>query len=231
MFTLEKLKEQGEDRFAHLVTFRNTSGFNGRKTRLSLPTRFNRIKSYDKHPRISFDEDILTVKFKYKPTDESFRFFNNLSEEARGNKGLRGFFKKSDEKFKLQVFPKGDLDGCLMIWNGIKLRKVKSKFVDDDTDMNLIETVLEFSFTKTDYTYLSKAAETSNEHIEHSMKVFNDYIEKVRNDDNRLRLTCKDENYGWTAVVPETILEGLKESNEEICETNESKEGKDQSTN
>lgn len=230
MLDLEKLQNQSE-RFAHLVTFKNTNGFNGRSTRLSLPNRFSKINRYDSHPRITFDENTLTIKFRYIPNDNSFKLFNELAIEARGNKGLRGFFKKSDEKFKLQVFPKGDLDGCLMIWDGIKLKKVKSKFVDDDTDTNLIETVLEFSFTKTDYTYLSKAAEASNEHIERSMEVFNEYIEKVHNDDNRLRRTCKDENYGWAPIVPETILEQFKDCNEKICETNESEESENKSTN
>ena len=71
MLTLEKLQKQDSDRFAHLVTFKNTQGFNGKNIRINLPSRFNDIRYMDKHPSIKFDEDMLTIKFQYTPNDKT----------------------------------------------------------------------------------------------------------------------------------------------------------------
>lgn len=234
MNTLEKLQKLGSDRFAHLVTFRNTRGFNGRNIRIDLPSRFNNIQYMDKHPSIKFDEDMLTIKFQYTPSDKTFVYLSTLSMEAKKNKGIKSIFKRSGEKFKLQVFPKGYLDGCLMIWHGIKLKKVQSKFIDD----NVLETELIFSFRKTEYTYLSKAMQSSNEQIEHSMKIFNeyidDYIENLQKDNKEIRENDNLEGIPIELQVnnstPSEITKILTEQNEEICETNKCKEGEDKST-
>jgi len=229
MFTLEKLQKQDSDRFAHLVTFKNTRGFNGRDIRINLPSRFNNIRYMDKHPSIKFDEDMLTIKFQYTPSDKTFVYLSALSMEAKKNKGIKSIFKRSGENFKLQVFPKGYLDGCLMIWHGIKLKKVQSKFIDD----NVLETELIFSFRKTEYTYLSKAMQSSNEKIERSMKIFNDYIENLKKDNKKIR---ENDNLEWIPIesqvsnsVPSEIMKNLTEQNEEICETDQSEKSEDKS--
>ena len=230
MITLEKLQKLNSERFAHLVTFGNTRGFNGRNIRINLPSRFNNIQYMDKHPSIKFDEDMLTIKFQYTPSDKTFVYLSTFSMEAKKNKGIKSIFKRSSEKFKLQVFPKGDLDGCLMIWHGIKLKKVQSKFIDD----NVLETELIFSFRKTEYTYLSKAMQSSNEQIEHSMKVFNDYIENLQKDNKKIR---ENDNLEWIPIesqvsnsVPSEIMKNLTEQNEEICETDQSEKSENKST-
>lgn len=230
MLTLEKLQKQDSDRFAHLVTFKNTQGFNGKNIRISLPSRFNDIRYMDKHPSIKFDEDMLTIKFQYTPNDKTFVYLSALSMEAKKNKGIKSIFKRSSEKFKLQVFPKGYLDGCLMIWHGIKLKKVQSKFIDD----NVLETELIFSFRKTEYTYLSKAMQSSNKKIEYSMKIFNDYIENLQKDNKEIR---ENDSLEWMPVkpqvnnsVPSEIMKILTEQNEEICETDQSEESENKST-
>jgi hypothetical protein len=184
----------------------------------------------DKHPSIKFDEDMLTIKFQYTPSDKTFVYLSALSMEAKKNKGIKSIFKRSGENFKLQVFPKGYLDGCLMIWHGIKLKKVQSKFIDD----NVLETELIFSFRKTEYTYLSKAMQSSNEKIERSMKIFNDYIENLKKDNKKIR---ENDNLEWIPIesqvsnsVPSEIMKNLTEQNEEICETDQSEKSENKST-
>ena len=46
-------KNEINERFAHLVTYKNTKGFNNKTSRLILPSSFNKILLYDENPRIS----------------------------------------------------------------------------------------------------------------------------------------------------------------------------------
>lgn len=185
MFDLEKLQKNPQEtgeKFAHLVTFKNTYGFNGKKTRLSLPKRFaKKIASFHSDAKIQFNEKTITLTFVYKPMEDPFKIINEFSQEINENNKFFNRFKRSNEIIRLQIFPKADLDGSLVSWYNVKLKGITNKFVETDRD-NLIETTLTFSFSKVDFKYSSPASYTSRDSIEHSRQVYEEFINQNVND-------------------------------------------------
>ena len=185
MFNLEKLQENPQEtgeKFAHLVTFKNTYGFNGKKTRLSLPRRFaKKIALFNSNAKIQFNEKTITLTFVYRPMEDPFKIINEFSQEIKENNKFFKRFKRSNEIIRLQIFPKADLDGSLVSWNNVKLKGITNSFVETDRD-NLIETTLTFSFNKVDFKYSSPASYASREAIEHSRQVYEDFINQNIND-------------------------------------------------
>jgi hypothetical protein len=263
MFDLEKLQENPQEageKFAHLVTFKNTYGFNGRKTRLSLPRRFaKKIVAFNSNAKIKFNEKEITLPFLYKPLEDPFRIINEFSQEIKENKKFFKRFKPSNETIRLQIFPKADLDGSLISWYNVKLKGIENSFVETERN-NLIETTFTFSFSKIDFKYSSPASYESKESIEHSRKIFENFISNnISNDeleskwekqrelmDNEIgKSACYNSRLAKQAIIGEEldqyelinvndILTKLHTTSisidEEICETNESEKSKDKPT-
>lgn len=262
MFDLEKLQENPQEtgeKFAHLVTFKNTYGFNGKKTRLSLPKRFaKKIVSFHSDAKIKFNEKTITLTFVYKPLEDPFKIINEFSQEINKNNRFFNRFKRSNETIRLQIFPKADLDGSLVSWHNIKLKGITNSFVETDRE-NLIETTLTFSFNKVDFKYSSPASYTSREAIEHSRQVYEDFInQNINNKEledkwekqrelmdkeigssssyslNLIKRSLDDNDIDQDELV--NINDVLARAhrvttidNEEICETNKSEKSEDKS--
>lgn len=241
MLDLEKLQENSQEvgeKFAHLVTFNNTFGFNGRTTRLSLPKRFSKkIASFNSEARIKFNEDTIRITFIYKPNDETFRVLSDFSNEVKKNKKFLNCFKKSDDVIRLQIFPKSHLDGSLVSWYNVKLTKIENRFTETKKE-NMMETILTFSFSKTDYKYSSPAMYNSRETIERSRQVYEDFINKNLNDkeledkwEKQRDLMNKELNSNWMCghfKKEQELIEEL-ETHAKICKTDESQKSENES--
>ena len=155
----EKLKEKKNEiseRFAHLVTYKNTKGFNNKTNRLGLPSSFNKILLYDENPKIIFNEKTITIKFQHIASDDAVEYIYDLFTELKKYKGIKGFFKKSNDNISLQIFPTNDIDGSITTWHSVKLKEINNKFIEDENEVNKIETTLIFSFKKMKFKFLSK---------------------------------------------------------------------------
>lgn len=158
----EKLKEKKSEiseRFAHLVTYKNTKGFNNKTNRLVLPTSFNKILLYDENPRIIFNDKTITIKFQHIASDDAVEYIYDLFTELKKYKGVKGFFKRSDDNIVLQIFPTNDMDGSTTTWHSVKLKEINNTFIEDENDVNKIETTLIFSFKKLKFKFLSKISQ------------------------------------------------------------------------
>ena len=179
MFDLNKLQEKSQEaaeKFAYLVSFKNTLGFNGKSTRLSLPIRYARhIASFGSNTKIKFNEDSITLSFMHKPTENVFDVISFFSGEAKANKKFFNRFIKSRDIIKLQFLPKTDYDGSLVSWHNVKLQKVNTCFTDVK-DENMMETTLTFSFDKTKYEYSSATSYKVKEKTKKSVQIYNDFI-------------------------------------------------------
>lgn len=156
---LQEKKNEINERFAHLVTYKNTKGFNNKTNRLILPTSFNKILLYDENPRILFNEKTITIKFQHIASDDAVEYIHELFTELKKYKGIKGFFKKSIDDITLQIFPICDIDGSATTWHSVKLKEINNAFVEDENEVNKIETTLIFSFKKMKFKFLSKKSQ------------------------------------------------------------------------
>ena len=263
MFDLEKLQNNAQEvgeQFAHLVTFNNTYGFNGKNARISWPDRFQKIEALGKNIKIMFNEKTITLSFKYTPTASTIALISQLIAEVKKNKSIFGIFKKSHENIKIQFFPKNDTDGELIIWNNIKLIKLENKITTFDSHDTSIETLLTYSFSNIDFKYLSPVVNEINKSVERSRQTYAEFCLKKCLDDAKEHKIFYEEN-----VLPKAhkganlmeegykfakfpgmddfayIVKDEKEDvvntseknetiNEEICKTNEPEESNHEST-
>jgi hypothetical protein len=224
MFSLEKLQNNAQEageKFAHLVTFNNIRGFNGKEIRLSLPTRLRKMNILGQNVKISFNEKDVTLSFTYMPSDDTVSFLASLMSELKTNKRFFNRFKKSNEKIKLQFFPTANSDGSLLTWENIKLKDLKSVFTHSDNKTNVLETNLVFSFTDIIFTYLSESSLIRKEKIENAQNMVHKFYNKRDDVTNFVNHDKEEEDY-------DIIL--TEKNNDEICETNEPQKGEDSTT-
>ena len=179
MFDLEKLQnnsQENAEKFAHLVTFNNTYGLNGKDIRMSFPQKYNRMVLFGTNFQIVFNEDNLTLIFKYKPTESSVNYISELSNEVKYNNKFFNRFKKSDENIRLQFLPKSSTDGSLIEWTNVKLMKISNQFIQTEEGMNILETKLIFSFRKLKHKYLSHVNDIIEKKVENAKKVIEKYM-------------------------------------------------------
>lgn len=213
MFSLEKLQNNAQEvgeKFAHLVTFNNIRGFNGKEVRLSLPTRLRKMDVLGNDVKIIFNEKDVTITFTYAPSDDTVSFLASLMTELKANKRFFNRFKKSNENIKLQFFPQSNTDGSLLTWKNIKLKDLRSVFTHSKYEANLLETSLVFSFSDIVFTYVSESSFIRKEKEEKAKKAIESYLDGAKN--------YKDELWKEKAV-PEApmgsnlLVEGYKFKN------------------
>lgn len=181
MFDLEKLQnnsQENAEKFAHLVTFNNTYGLNDKDIRLSFPHKYKRMVLFGTNFQIVFNEDNLTLIFKYKPTESSVNYISELSYEVKYNNKLFNRFKKSDENIRLQFLPKSSTDGSLVEWTNVKLMEISNQFIQTEDNINILETKLIFSFRKLKHKYLSHVNDIIENKVENTKKVIEKYMAK-----------------------------------------------------
>lgn len=187
MFDLEKLQnnsQENAEKFAHLVTFNNTYGLNGKDIRMSFPQKYNRMALFGTNFQIVFNEHNLTLIFKYKPTELSVNYISELSNEVKYNNKFFNRFKKSDENIRLQFLPKSSTDGSLVEWTNVKLMKISNQFIQTEESTNILETKLIFSFRKLKHKYLSHVNDIIEKKVEDTKKVIEKYmVENGKNKD------------------------------------------------
>lgn len=223
-----KAQEVGE-RFAHLVTFDNTYGFNGRNARISWPSRFQKISVLGGNVKIIFNEKTITFRIEYKPTASTVDLISNLLKETKKNKSIFNRFKKSNESIKIQLFPKGNTDGGLIVWNNVKLKKVENNITKFDSNNNLIETTLTYSFSDIDFKYLSLAMDEINKCVGKKSKlVYEGLCLKQNNNEN-----CEEKQLDNPDDISKNFNVTVIKINddEKICETNQPEESENKSTN
>lgn len=179
MFDLEKLQnnsQENAEKFAHLVTFNNTYGLNGKDIRMSFPQKYKRMVLFGTNFQIVFNEDNLTLIFKYKPTESSVNYISELSNEVKYNNKFFNRFKKSDENIRLQFLPKSSTDGSLVEWANVKLMKISNQFIQTEESANILETKLIFSFRKLKHKYLSHVNDIIEKKVENTKKVIEKYM-------------------------------------------------------
>lgn len=183
MFDLEKLQnnsQENAEKFAHLVTFNNTYGLNGKDIRMSFPQKYKRMVLFGTNFQIVFNEDNLTLIFKYKPTESSVNYISELSDEVKYNNKFFNRFKKSDENIRLQFLPKSSTDGSLVEWTNVKLMKISNQFIQTEEGTHILETKLIFSFRKLKHKYLSHVNDIIEKKVEDTKKVIEKYIAEKR---------------------------------------------------
>ena len=189
MFDLEKLQnnsQENAEKFAHLVTFNNTYGLNGKDIRMSFPQKYNRMVLFGTNFQIVFNEDNLTLIFKYKPTESSVNYISELSNEVKYNNKFFNRFKKSDENIRLQFLPKSSTDGSLVEWTNVKLMKISNQFIQTEESTNILETKLIFSFRKLKHKYLSHVNDIIEKKVENTKKVIEKYMAENKQNKDEL---------------------------------------------
>ena len=260
MFSLEKLQNNAQEvgeKFAHLVTFNNIHGFNGKEVRLSLPTRLRKMDILGHDVKIMFNEKDVTIIFTYAPSNDTVSFLASLMTELKENKRFFNRFKKSNENIKLQFFPKSNTDGSLLTWKNIKLKDLRSVFTHSQYEANLLETSLVFSFSDIVFTYVSESSFIRKEKEEKAKKAIEEYLDGAKNYKDELwkekaapeapmGSNLLDEGYKFKNVPDTKFSYIVKEDvddkeevvsseqnekiDEEVCKTNDSAKSKHEPT-
>lgn len=254
MFSLEKIQENAQEvseRFAHLVTFGNTYGLNGKDIRISLPKKYNRIALFGVNFKVVFNESNLILIFKHKPTDNSIAYISELSNEVKYNNKLLNWFRKSSEDIRLQFLPNSDENGSIIEWKNVKLIKISNQFIQTETESNVLETKLTFSYRKINHKYLSPIDNNIDEKIQRTNKLIEDLKNKKKESNNikqegvvpelpkdadLLKEECKwgkfpnMEGFAYITKLEKELFMNSSEkgeaTNEEICKNDNTKKSK-----
>ena len=154
MFNLEEKKNELSEKFAHLVTYKNKTGFfNGKNYGFLFPSSLSKILLYDEEPKFSFDDEKLVITFNHVASDSYITFLNKLSELRKNDCSFLGRFKRlfgrNKKDIKVRFFQNVDSVSYVSTWENVVLTKINNEMIfdSDKSDVN-IDTTLTFKFSK-----------------------------------------------------------------------------------
>jgi hypothetical protein len=154
MFNLEEKKNELSEKFTHLVSYKNKTGFfNGKNYGFLFPTELSKILLYDEDPNFSFDNENLIIRFNHIPSDGYITFLNYLSELRKNDCSFLGrikrLFGKNKKDIKARFFQNVDSVPYISTWENVVLTKINNEMIFDSekSDVN-IHTTLTFKFSR-----------------------------------------------------------------------------------